>query len=51
MTPAKAYFAGRRVQISFGVAAAARVALRVDVVREATRKPVVTLALAVAAPA
>ena len=48
--PAKAYFAGRPVQISFGIEAAAPVTLQVDIVREAARKPVVTLALPAAAP-
>lgn len=49
VTPAHAYFAGRPVRISFSFAAAAPLALRVDVVREATRKPVVSIALPVAA--
>jgi murein DD-endopeptidase MepM/ murein hydrolase activator NlpD len=50
VSPAKAYVAGRRVQVSFGVDAVAPIALKVDVVREATRRPVVTFALPVAAP-
>ena len=48
--PKRAYFAGRRVQISFAVVAAAPLALRVDVVREATRKPVLSVAQPVFAP-
>jgi murein DD-endopeptidase MepM/ murein hydrolase activator NlpD len=51
VTPKHAYIGGRPVQIGFSVAAAAPHALRVVVVREATRKPVATLALPVVAPA
>ncbi len=51
VTPVQAYFAGRRVQISFAIDAAGPLALRVDVVREATRRPVVTLVAPVVAPA
>jgi hypothetical protein len=51
VSPRRAHFAGRRVQIAFAVDAAAPLALQVDVVREAPRKPVVTLALPAAAPA
>ena len=50
VSPRRAYFAGRPVQVSFGVAAAAPLALRVDVVREATSRPVRSIALAPAAP-
>jgi hypothetical protein len=39
VSPRRAYFAGRPVQITFAIAAAAPLALQVDVVREATRKP------------
>lgn len=50
VTPRRAYFAGRPVRISFAVASAVPIAVRVDVVREATRKAVVSLALPAAAP-
>jgi len=50
VSPAKAYFAGRRVVVRFGVDAPAAVALRLDVVREATRTPVIAFALPAAAP-
>lgn len=50
VSPRRAYFAGRPVQITFTVDAAAPLALQVDIVREATSKPVVTLALPAAAP-
>ena len=50
VSPRRAYFAGRRVLITFAVEAAAPLPLQVDVVREATREPVVTLALPPAAP-
>jgi murein DD-endopeptidase MepM/ murein hydrolase activator NlpD len=49
VTPEHAYFAGRPVQVTFTVRSAAPVAVQVDVIREATRKPVVTLVPAVAA--
>jgi murein DD-endopeptidase MepM/ murein hydrolase activator NlpD len=50
VTPQRAYVAGRPVQVSFGVAAPAPLALQVDVVREATRKPVRSFALPPVAP-
>ena len=50
VSPRRAYAAGRRVRVSFTVAAAAPLALRVDVVREATRRLVRSFALAPAAP-
>ena len=50
VSPRKAYFAGAPVRIAFGVASPAPLALQVDVVREATAKPVVTLVPPVAAP-
>ena len=40
VSPRRAYFAGRPVRISFAIEAAAPLALQVDVVREATRRPV-----------
>ncbi len=40
VSPRRAYFAGRPVRIAFTIEAAAPLALQVDVVREATRKPV-----------
>ena len=49
VTPKHAYFAGRPVRISFSFEAAAPVALQVDVVREATHRPVVSIALPLAA--
>jgi murein DD-endopeptidase MepM/ murein hydrolase activator NlpD len=45
VSPRHAYFAGATVRISFAIAAAAPVALQVDVVREATRTPVRRLTL------
>jgi murein DD-endopeptidase MepM/ murein hydrolase activator NlpD len=48
--PKRAYVAGRLVAVSFGVAAPAPLALQVDVVREATRRPVRSFALPSAAP-
>ncbi len=49
VSPREAYFAGAPVRIAFAVDAPAPLALRVDVVREATRKPVRRLALPAAA--
>jgi murein DD-endopeptidase MepM/ murein hydrolase activator NlpD len=49
VSPRRAYFAGPRVRITFGVGAPAPFAPRVDIVREATRKPVMSFALPVAA--
>ena len=43
VTPRRAYFAGRPVQITFSVAAPAPVALQVEVVRNKTDRPVQTL--------
>ena len=48
--PRRAYFGGRPLQVTFTVDAAAPLALQVDVVREATRKPVVVFALPAVAP-
>lgn len=50
VSPRRAYFAGPPVRITFAVSAAAPFAPRVDIVREATRKPVLSFALPVAAP-
>jgi murein DD-endopeptidase MepM/ murein hydrolase activator NlpD len=52
VSPRHAYVAGRPVQIDFAVAAPAPapLALQVDVVREATRRPVRRLRIAAAAP-
>jgi murein DD-endopeptidase MepM/ murein hydrolase activator NlpD len=46
VSPRDAYFAGAPIRIAFAIAAAAPLALRVDLVREATGKPVRRLALA-----
>jgi murein DD-endopeptidase MepM/ murein hydrolase activator NlpD len=45
VSPAKAYFAGAPVRVSFAIEAAAPLGVTVDVVREATRKPVRRLRL------
>jgi murein DD-endopeptidase MepM/ murein hydrolase activator NlpD len=50
VSPHRAYVAGPPVQVSFAVAAPSSLALRVDVVREATRRPVRSVPLASAAP-
>jgi murein DD-endopeptidase MepM/ murein hydrolase activator NlpD len=50
VSPRQAYFAGAPVQIAFAIAAPAPVALQVDVVREATRRPVRRLAVVAVAP-
>jgi murein DD-endopeptidase MepM/ murein hydrolase activator NlpD len=50
VSPQKAYFAGRPIETTFVVDSLAPIALRVDVVREATRRPVLSFALPVAAP-
>jgi len=50
VSPRRAYAAGRRVRVGFAVAAPAPLALRIDVVHEATRRPVRSFALASAAP-
>jgi murein DD-endopeptidase MepM/ murein hydrolase activator NlpD len=50
VSPRLAYVAGRRVQVSFGIDAPAPLALRVEVVREATRTLVLSIALPAAAP-
>ncbi|HVF78839.1 MAG TPA: peptidoglycan DD-metalloendopeptidase family protein [Solirubrobacteraceae bacterium] len=50
VSPPKAYFAGRPVEIAFVVEAPAPIALQVEVVRAATGKPVLVFALPVAAP-
>ncbi len=45
VSPRQAYFAGAPVRIAFAIRAPAPLGLRVDIVREATRKPVRRLAL------
>ncbi|MGH2897104.1 MAG: hypothetical protein ACRDMZ_00395, partial [Solirubrobacteraceae bacterium] len=50
VSPRRAYFAGRRVTIAFTAAMPAPLDLRVDIVRAATRRPVVSIALPAAAP-
>ena len=50
VTPRHAYFAGRPVRIAFAVRAPAPLALRVDVVREATGLPVRRFSLPAIAP-
>ncbi|MFP5361238.1 MAG: M23 family metallopeptidase [Thermoleophilia bacterium] len=51
VTPRRAYFAGRRaISVRFAIVAAGPLDLRLDVVREATRKPVRRLALGAVAP-
>ena len=50
VTPAHAYLAGRPVRIAFALDAGAPLALQLDVVREATRKPVRRFELAAVAP-
>lgn len=43
VSPRRAYFAGRPVQITFRVAAPAPVALQIEIVREKTDRPVATI--------
>ncbi len=50
ITPRHAYFAGRPLRIALTIDAPAPLALNVDVVREATGKPVVVLALPAVVP-
>ena len=50
VSPRQAYFDGARVRIAFAIQAAGPQDLQVDVVREATRKPVRRFALAAAQP-
>ena len=50
VSPRRAYFAGRPVQIAFRVEAAAPLALHVDLVREASNRPVRRYAVAAVAP-
>jgi murein DD-endopeptidase MepM/ murein hydrolase activator NlpD len=50
VSPRRAYFAGRPVRVAFRIGAAAPLALSLEVVREATGRPVRRFALAAAAP-
>lgn len=43
VSPRRAYFAGRPVQITFSVAAPAPVALQIEIVRDKTDRPVLTI--------